>query len=447
MFHSTNAERSRKPRRLLKNPNPPAEAVKTFACKISASFRRQTAAARQRYRQAFHQLEAKFLNSSQGEAGLLYAVPNIPANITPTELASAFNDTLTRLCNKAQEIQFSSTSLSPDSSYERDLLDFEHETYPPTSSPPRTTSTPDLLLPELTDSSTVVESRRASPASVDDLLCRHGLDQLQVPLLPTTRKYPMANTSEEPAKAKQAPPDPFDSLKTLSFQDPSPFPLVTKAQTAVKRAIVETRVGVLDTGDKRASRQRALLRKRAGNNLRQATIDNPANDRVVATPTSLPQCLRPGPLNIRGAKLPRPVAGPMPRRTYPPSTVVSSTYIAYQPGRAPLLPVTSTTADTLMEEMTNELDKVLAACRKKPGEEGILEKAASEAHKPDPVPRTLQPIAPLRLSSRTVRTGWETTPQRSLSFKDRLLDASRSAILAAANEAETSELRWFHCRR
>src|SRR6202044_1829085 len=145
---------SRKVRRPLKNQTPPVEAVKTFACKVSASFHRQAVSAREKYRQMLHQLEGRFLNSSQGEAGLIYAVPNIPPHITPAELASAFNDTLTRLCNESQEVQFSSTSLFPCNS---DLLDLEHEKRRHAPVLTQTAPTLDLLLPDLSDSCTAVE--------------------------------------------------------------------------------------------------------------------------------------------------------------------------------------------------------------------------------------------------------------------------------------------------
>jgi hypothetical protein len=459
MFHLSKAEVSRKPRWLLKNANPPVEAVKTFACKVSASFHRQTASAKQRFGQTFHQLETRFLNSSQGEAGLIFAVPNIPANITPAELASAFNDTLTRLCADSQEIQYSSTSLSPDSSSTKDLLDFEHEQHPPTPSPPQMTSASDLLLPELSDSSTAEESHSTSQASTDDLLCRHGLNELQVPLLPTTRQYPTVKTEEEPLKPKQSPLDPFDFLSSLSFEGLSPYPLVTKARTAVQRATTESGVGVLDTGNKKA-----LLRKPSGKNLRLASMDNFAKDSLlvstpflakrnplpvpkrVAKPTSHPECLRSGPLDLHRAELPRLVSRRMPTRTCTPPRAVSSLDMAHQPSRAPLLPAPSTTSNTLMEEMTDELNKFFAAFENRTEEEGMPDKATSEAHKPDPLLKTLRPIIPPRLSSRPARTTTETTHDSSLSFKNRLLNASRSAILAAANEAETSELRWFHCR-
>src|SRR4051794_23086075 len=113
MFPSTKVEVSRKAQRPLKNHPPPVEAVKTFACNVSASFHRQAVSAREKYRQMLNQLEGNFLNSSQGEAGLVYAVPNIPPHITPAELASAFDDTLARLCNESQEVQRSSTTLLP----------------------------------------------------------------------------------------------------------------------------------------------------------------------------------------------------------------------------------------------------------------------------------------------------------------------------------------------
>lgn len=418
------------------------KAAKAFAYKISASFRRQTKFVKQRYRQKFRQLEEKFLNASQGEAGLIFAVPNIPAHIAPTELASALNDTLARLCNESRGTDFSDTSLSPDSSRSKDLLDFEHEEHPPTSRSPATAWNPDLLLPELSDSPASVESHATSPSPIDYLLCRHGLDELlQAPLLPISRQGRTMKT-EEPLRPEPAPADPFEFLKTLAFQDLGPYPLVTNANAAVKRTLVRTKVSVWDTNT-----DKTLLRKQAGNNLRQVSMEIFAEDSLGATPTPHPQCLRPGALNIHNAELSRPALRTPAARTYKPSKDVSSPYTAYQPGRAPLLPLLSTTANSLMEEMANELNKVLASLNNATEEDNIADKATLEANRPDPLPTTFQPIVPLRISSRSSRKTSGASCHVPLSFKDRLLDASRSAILTAAYEAETSELRWFHCGR
>ena len=442
MSHPADAEISRKPLRILIPPNAPIEVVKLFAGKISESFHRQTTSARQKYRQTFRQLEAKFLNSSQGEAGLIFAVPNIPANITPAELASAFNETFTRLCNESQEIQFSNTSLPPDSSFGKDLLDLEYEQLPPTSNSLPTTASPESLL-EYSDSSTAVESHSTSQRSLDELLYRHSLDGfLKYPLFPTTRQAPEVKTSEEPIRREQAPTDPVDFLRTLVFRDLSPYPLVTKASAVLKRTLTRTRARVSDIGSKKT-----LVRKPADNNLRQASMENFAKDGLVVQPTSHPQCLRPGPLHMHRAKLSRSVPRLTPTKTYTPSNEVFSPYTAYEPGRAPLLPVAYTTADTLMDEMTNELDKVLAAFDDTTNGQGMPDKTTSEAHKLDPLLLTFQPIVPLRVSSRDADATSKTAARRSLPFKDRLLEASRSAILAAAKEAETSEMRWFHCGR
>jgi hypothetical protein len=97
-----------------------------------------------------------------------------------------------------------------------------------------------------------------------------------------------------------------------------------------------------------------------------------------------------------------------------------------------------------MEEITNKLDKALAGVNAPEGE-GIPYRAA-EAHTLDPLLAMLQPIIPLRTSSRAGRNVSETIPAKPVSFEKRLLDASRLAILAAASEVETSELRWFHNR-
>jgi hypothetical protein len=99
-----------------------------------------------------------------------------------------------------------------------------------------------------------------------------------------------------------------------------------------------------------------------------------------------------------------------------------------------------------MEEIMNKLDKALAGVDTVPEGEGIPYHAASEAHPPDSLHAMLQPIIPLRTPPRASRGFFETVPARPVSFKKRLADVSRSAILAAASEAETSELRWFHNR-
>jgi hypothetical protein len=443
------SEVSRKSQRPLKNHTPPVEAVKTFACKVSASFHRQTASAREKYRQMLHQLEGKFLNSSQGEAGLIFAVPNIPPNITPAELASAFNDTLTRLCNESREVQFSSTSLSPSN---MDLLDSEHEEHPHAPVTP-TASTLDLLLPDLSDSSTAVETQSTPQTLIDDLLCRHGLDELQAPLLPTTSQSPTVKTSGQPFKSK----DPFlDVVRSPSFDGLSPYPCFTRPQAAINGAIAGPRACPSVAGN-----EKALLRKQAGNNLRQVSTDNlvrtsrlmpsPAKcdplkgPKIFTNPQRHPQCLQPSPLNLHRAVLAVPVSQPMPTKTYVPSIVVSSPYVAYQPDRAPLLPVPPIASSTLMEEITNKLDKALAGINAPEGE-GIPYRAASEAFTLDPPLAMLQPIIPLRASSRAGRNVSETIPAKPVSFERRLLDASRLAILAAASEAETSDLRWFHSR-
>jgi hypothetical protein len=449
MFPSTETEVSQKARRPLKNQTPPVEAVKTFACKVSASFRRQTVSAREKYRQMLHQLEGKFLNSSQGEAGLIFAVPNIPPHITPAELASAFNDTLTRLCNESREIQFSSTSLSPSNT---DLLDLEHEKHPHAPVLTQTASTRDLLLPDLSDSSTAVETESTPQALIDDLLCKHGLDELQAPLLPTTSQS-LTVKSGQPFEPK----NPFlDIVRSPSFDGLSPYPRFTRPQAAINGAIMGPRACPLAAGN-----EKTLLRKQAGNNLRQVSTDNlvrasqympsPVTHdplqglKTFANPQWHPQCLQPLRLNLHRAVLPVPVSQPMPTKTYISSMVVSSPYVAYQPGRAPLLPVLPITSSTLMEEMTNKLDEALASVNAPEGE-GMPYRAALEAHTLDPFLAMLQPIIPLQASSRAGRNVSETIPAKPVSFEKRLLDASRLAILAAASEAETSELRWFHSR-
>jgi hypothetical protein len=445
MFPSTEAEVSRKARRPLKNQTPPVEAVKTFACKVSASFHRQAVSAREKYRQMLHQLEGRFLNSSQGEAGLIYAVPNIPPHITPAELASAFNDTLTRLCNESQEVQFSSTSLFPCNG---DLLDLEHEKRRHAPVLTQTAPTLDLLLPDLSDSSTAVKIQSTSQALIDDLLCRHGLDELQAPLLPTISQSPMVKTSGQPSEPKS----PFlDVVRSPSFDG------FTIPQPTINGAIVGPRACALAAGNKKT-----LLHKQTGNNLRQASTNNLVRTSQLMSPPVKrdplkgpkaftnsqwhPQRLRPRPPNLRRAILPVSVSQPMPTKTYIPSMVVSSPYIAYQPGRAPLLPVLPITSSTLMEEITNKLDKVLVGIDKPPEGESIPYLAASEAHTLDSLLAMLQPVIPLRTSSRAGRDFSEMIPAKPVSFKKRLLDASRSAILSAASEAETSELRWFHSR-
>ena len=447
MFRVSEAEVSWTARRLLKHQIPPVEAVKTFACKVSASLYRGTASARQKYRHAIHQLEAKFLNSSQdelGEAGLIYAVPHIPTNIDPAELVSAFNATLTRLCGASQEVQFSSTSLSPDSTHTKDLLDFEHEKYPFTLRPPDSTSTPDLLLLEVSDSSTAAESHSTSHSSIDDLLCRHGLDQLlQATLIPTTRPSPTAETADQPACSKESCPDPLEYLGSLSFDGLNPYPRLTQSRAAINRAIGGTKT--LDAGDKKP-----ILRKEASNDLRQASTDKISKPSLLklAEARSLPESLRPGPLKIRRVALARPIPRPLPIKRHMPSKVAHSPYVVYQSDRAPSLPVPTTTSDTLMDEITEELDKVIGAFDHSMEDEGNLDEATLTLPPPRPEPlfTTTRPIVPLRTSSRPPQRLSESTAERSLSFRDRLLDASRSAILAAADEAEPSELRWFHCR-
>ena len=431
MSHLTQAEVSREPRPLLKHRNSPVNAVKTFACKVSASFRRHTACARQKYLQTFRQLEAKLLNSSQEEAGLIFAVPSIPAHITPAELASAFNDTLARLCDNSQEIHFSSTFLSSDPSHTKDLLDLEYERYPPLQKLPQatttTTPTPDLLLPELSDLSTAGESRPTSQSWINDLLCRQGLDELQAPLLPAKTKFPKAKAAKEGPCTKDGPLDWLDFLGSLSFDDLNPYPLITNART------VKATMGA------EAGNKRALRRKQRGSNLRRGRTDNLRD-------SGLPQSLRPGPLNPRRAAQPRSTPRPIPVQTYTPSKVASSPYVAYNPGRAPVLPVPFMTSNTLMEDITNKLEDVLEAFKNTAKDEGIPHEATPKAHTPDPLVGTLLPIVPLRISPRAFQNITNTTPERSLSFRDRLLEASRSAILAAADEAVMSDLRWFHCR-
>jgi hypothetical protein len=100
----------------------------------------------------------------------------------------------------------------------------------------------------------------------------------------------------------------------------------------------------------------------------------------------------------------------------------------------------------LAEEMANELDRALASLGNVTEEENIADKAVS-ANKPEPLPTAFQPIAPLRISSRRGGKASRTTVSVPPSFQDRLREASRSAIKAAAHEAEMSELRWFHCGR
>ena len=445
MFHLSETEVSRTARLVLKHQIPPVEAVKTFACKVSASLHRGTASARERYRHAIHQLEAKFLNSSQeelGDAGLIYAVPHIPAHIDPAELVSALNETLTRLCGESQQVQFSSTSLSPESTHTKDLLDFEHEKYPFALSPPDSTSTPDVLLPELSDSYTAAESHSISQSSIDDLFFRHGLDEiLQAPLIPTARPSPTAKATDQPARSKESSPDSLEYLGSLSFDGLNPYPRLPKARAAINRAIGGTKTP--DAGDKKT-----VLRKQASNDLRQGNSDKISKPSMLklAEARSLPESLRPGPLKIRRVALPRPTPRPLPMKRHMPSTVAHSSYVAYQPDRAPSLPVPTTTSDTLLDEITEELNKVIGAFDHSMEDEGNPDEATIPSPRPIPFFTTPRPIIPLRTSSRPAHPLSESTIGRSLTFKDRLLDASRSAILAAADEAEFSELRWFHCR-
>ena len=452
MFHSPEAEASRKPRRLRKRqtPTPPIEVVKTFAYKVSASFRRKTASVKERYRHALDHLETNFLNSSQGDAGLIYAVHNIPSNITAAELASAFNDTIARLCSDSQEVQISSSSLSLDSSYRKDILDDELERFPPSSRPSQTTPPHELLLPELSESFTTLDSQSTAQASIDDLLFRHGLDELlQAPLIPTTRQSPNIKAADPPLCPKQPPVDSLDFLRFLAFDDLHPYPRWTKALAPVNRAIV----GIFERDDKKI-----IVRKQGGNDLRKASTDNPSQPflpkphplsepKTVAKPKPVPQALRPGPLKIRKAAQPRQAPWPLPVKTYMPSEAPQShaRYVAYQPHRAHLLPVARRTSITLMEEMTEELDKVFGAFDSTTKGAGNQEEATSQSQRPEALFTTTPPIVPPRNPSRRPRNASETTTARPLSFKDRLLDASRSAIQAAADEAGTSELRWFHC--
>lgn len=443
----TATEASWEPWRLLKNQDPPVRAVKTFAYKISTSLRRQTTYARQRYRQKFRQLEAKFLNSSQGEAGLIYAVPDIPANVTPAELAAAFDNTLTRLCTESREIQPSSIPLSSDSPRSKDLLDLELENHPATPDCPQTTSSPGPLVPELSDSSTAVDCHCASQASIDDLLFSFGTDELQPPIVPTPRQYPTVEISTESLTTEECHLNSLEFLRSLSFDGSSPYPLMTKAESAVKRPILRTRAGILDTGNRKA-----LLRRRASGNLRQASTRTLAKQSRLtqssATPTEPnagakrqlpPQCLRPGPFYLQRPVLPRPITRPLPVKIYTPSKVAASMYVAYQPSQAPLLPVPPPISNTIMEDITNELDKVLAAFDTPTEGKDILECSTSKADGLDPLLATLLPIVPLRIPSRAARNSSETIPGNSLSFRDRLRQASRSAILAAADEAGTLE--------
>jgi hypothetical protein len=260
MFPSAVSQKASRP---LKNQTAPVEAVKAFACKISASFHRQAVAAREKYHQMLHQLEGKFLNSSQGEAGLIYAVPNIPPHITPAELASAFNDTLTRLCNESREVQFSSTSLPPSNT---DLLDLEYEMHLRAPVPTQTASTPDPLQLDLSNASVVGENQSTSPALIDDLLCRHGLDELQGPLLPTTHPSPMTKTPGQPFEPKNPV---LEVVRSPSFDGLSRYPRFARPQAAINAAIVRPRACASAAGNKKT-----VLRKRADDNLRQASADS-----------------------------------------------------------------------------------------------------------------------------------------------------------------------------
>src|SRR5205814_4464058 len=112
-----------KPPQLLILSGHRAEAAKTFAYNLSASVRRQTKFVKQKYLHKYRQLEERFLNSSQGPAGLIFAVPDIPAHITSTELVSALNDTLASLCNESRGVDFPGTSLSTNPPHTEDLLD------------------------------------------------------------------------------------------------------------------------------------------------------------------------------------------------------------------------------------------------------------------------------------------------------------------------------------
>jgi hypothetical protein len=463
-----------KPPQLLILPGHPVEAAKTFAYNFSASVRRQTKFVKQKYLHKYRQLEERFLNSSQGEAGLIFAVPDIPAHITSTELVSALNDTLASLCNESRGGDFSGTSLSTNPPHTTDLLDFECEEHPPTPRPPAAASNLDLLLPGLTDSPASVKSHLAS-LSTDDLLCRHGLDELLLaPLLPISRQDRTSKT-REPRRHKPAPSDAFGFLETLVFQDLSPYPLVPNTRPALKRSLVKTKASVLDTNN-----GNTLLRKQAGNSLRQVSTPIFAEASLVAAPIRRSRRLRRGALNMRRAKLPRPALRPTTAGRYEPSKNASSPYTAYQPGRASLLPLPPPTANSLAEEMAHELDKAvasltnslteemaneldqavarlaeemvdeldraLASLGNATEEENIADKAVL-ANRPEPLPTAFQPIAPLRISSRPGGKASGTTVSVPPPFQDRLREASRSTIKAAGHEAEISELRWFRCGR
>jgi hypothetical protein len=133
-----------------------------------------------------------------------------------------------------------------------------------------------------------------------------------------------------------------------SFDSLSPYPCFTRPQATINGAIVRHRACPSAAGN-----QKTLLRKQAGNNLRQVSTDNLVRTsqpmpspvkgdplkglKTFANPQWHPQCLQPPHLNLHRAVLPVPVSQPMPTKTYIPSMVASSPYVAYQSGRAPLL--------------------------------------------------------------------------------------------------------------
>jgi hypothetical protein len=100
---------------------------------------------------------------------------------------------------------------------------------------------------------------------------------------------------------------------------------------------------------------------------------------------------------------------------------------------------------TLAQEMADELDRALASFGT--ATEGDIADEAGLANRLEALPTAFPPIAPLRISSRRGGQASGTTGSVPPPFQDRLREATRSAIEAAAHEAEMSQLRWFHCGR
>lgn len=162
-----------------------------------------------------------------------------------------------------------------------------------------------------------------------------------------------------------------------------------------------------------------------------------------ATPRPHPECLRPGRLRPDKPLPPKPVSPQLPVTTLMFSKDRRPTIKAYTPWVSPFsttLPsLPSSISSDLLMEIESELDDALA-----------LFDHHDEVKRPQehrPFPPIQPPVPPLRISSRP-NGAKELSRKRTVTFKDRLVDASRSGILAAAEEAETSvsELRWFHSR-